>query len=308
MTKIADTADGVCDADCSLREAVSAANATPGAVFVPAGTYTLGAADGDLDVTAGMAIYGAGAGETVINANNVDRVIHVDPGNTSRVSLTLADVTLLDGQVSGDGGGLLAMGVGNYTDLDSVVVDSATATGNGGGIRLQGRGRIVRSVVSGNQGLARRRHQPPGRLERDRRGARLDDRVEYVDLAECSRRRRAALGVDDRGRQHDGPRQHGERSVAAACTSSAPASPALRSVTVSGNTSDSDANGVGTGGGVRIEGAGSDLDPQLRPRRQHGHAPHGRRAGLLEGRHRHADERLQSSRGRRGRLRDNRHR
>ena len=30
VTKTADTADGVCDADCSLREAIVAANASPG--------------------------------------------------------------------------------------------------------------------------------------------------------------------------------------------------------------------------------------------------------------------------------------
>ena len=50
VTKTADTNDGVCDADCSLREAISAANAAAGAdtITVPAGTYqlTLGNAGG----------------------------------------------------------------------------------------------------------------------------------------------------------------------------------------------------------------------------------------------------------------------
>src|SRR5512143_2212057 len=43
VTKTADTNDGVCDADCSLREAISAANASPGAdtISLPAGTYLL---------------------------------------------------------------------------------------------------------------------------------------------------------------------------------------------------------------------------------------------------------------------------
>jgi CSLREA domain-containing protein len=41
VTKTADTNDGVCDADCSLREAILAANAAPDAdtITVPAGTY-----------------------------------------------------------------------------------------------------------------------------------------------------------------------------------------------------------------------------------------------------------------------------
>ena len=33
VTKTADTADGTCDADCSLREAIGTANARPGAVL-----------------------------------------------------------------------------------------------------------------------------------------------------------------------------------------------------------------------------------------------------------------------------------
>ena len=43
VTRTDDTSDGSCDADCSLREAVIAANAAPGAdtVLLPAGSYDL---------------------------------------------------------------------------------------------------------------------------------------------------------------------------------------------------------------------------------------------------------------------------
>src|SRR3989344_2882469 len=77
VTKIADTNDGVCDADCSLREAVGAANATAGAdtVSIPAGTYTLSIAGagedtnttGDLDITDDLTINGAGNTATIID-------------------------------------------------------------------------------------------------------------------------------------------------------------------------------------------------------------------------------------------------
>ena len=61
VTKTADTNDGACTpADCSLREAVIAANANPGmdTVVIPAGVYVLtitginenGAGTGDLDI------------------------------------------------------------------------------------------------------------------------------------------------------------------------------------------------------------------------------------------------------------------
>jgi len=43
VTKTADTADGTCDNDCSLREAIIAANVASGAdtVSIPAGFYVL---------------------------------------------------------------------------------------------------------------------------------------------------------------------------------------------------------------------------------------------------------------------------
>ena len=63
VTKTSDTNDGVCDADCSLREAVIAANAAvgPATINLPPGTYGLTlagagedkAATGDLDITQG---------------------------------------------------------------------------------------------------------------------------------------------------------------------------------------------------------------------------------------------------------------
>ncbi|HEX2196375.1 MAG TPA: CSLREA domain-containing protein, partial [Actinomycetota bacterium] len=70
VTKTADTNDGACNADCSLREAVVAANASAGAdtITVPAGTYTMtiagsgedAGATGDLDVVGELSIEGAG--------------------------------------------------------------------------------------------------------------------------------------------------------------------------------------------------------------------------------------------------------
>ncbi len=60
VTKTADTRDGSCNADCSLREAIDAANASqgPDTINIPAGTYTVTRsgidsdnANGDFDVT-----------------------------------------------------------------------------------------------------------------------------------------------------------------------------------------------------------------------------------------------------------------
>lgn len=112
VTKTADTADGACNQDCSLREAVLAANADPGTdvVVLPAGTYLLTlfgegedlAATGDLDVTGDLVILGAGAPATVIDAVERDRILHVHGA-----SLTLSGVSFQRGRVAANGGALL---------------------------------------------------------------------------------------------------------------------------------------------------------------------------------------------------------
>ena len=105
VTKTADTADGVCDGDCSLREAVIAANATagPDSVNIPAGIYQVsipgtaedGAATGDIDINDDVTITGAGAANTVVQAvggqdgYGTDRIFQIRFGSSSVSGLTL---------------------------------------------------------------------------------------------------------------------------------------------------------------------------------------------------------------------------
>jgi len=110
-TKLADSADGACDADCSLREAVQAANAHAGddVVLLGQGKYELtiagaddSAAAGDLDVLDHLTVIGAGAPRTSVDGGAIDRILHVQHGAT----LTVRDVTLRNGRVAGDGGAM----------------------------------------------------------------------------------------------------------------------------------------------------------------------------------------------------------
>ncbi len=162
VTKTADTNDGVCDADCSLREATGAANALPGAdtVTVPAGTYTLSIAGagenanatGDLDITdiADLAINGAGAATTIIQAcdssggpcTGIDRVFDIFAG----ANVAISGMTMQNGS-SGEGGGLHNHG--------PLTLNSSTVSGNssavvGGGIRNHNTLTLNSSSVSGN--------------------------------------------------------------------------------------------------------------------------------------------------------------
>ena len=104
VTKTADTVDGSCfPSNCSLRDAVDAANATADAdtIVLPAGHYTLtGAAGensnatGDLDIIHDVTLTGAGVATTVIDGDLNDRLVDVLGATTK---LSLSGVTLTRG-------------------------------------------------------------------------------------------------------------------------------------------------------------------------------------------------------------------
>ena len=129
VTKTADTADGACDADCSLREAIVAANAHPGAdrILLGAGlTYTLtrGPADapgaivpgtGDLDITDALTIEGNGA---TIDAAGLDRALDIE----GTFIVTISNLTIRNGAVSG----FLSLGGGLYIKSATVTLTNST--------------------------------------------------------------------------------------------------------------------------------------------------------------------------------------
>jgi hypothetical protein len=146
--------------DCSLREAVIAANGTPGSdtIVLQPTTYNLtipgngGADQGDLDTTENLDIKSAGPGDATIDANRIDRVLEVVSGG-----LSLRDITLRNGLATPDGQGLLRGGgvrvFGSLYLYDSRVVDNHMPMVNGadgGGIYNNGHTVVIRSEVSGN--------------------------------------------------------------------------------------------------------------------------------------------------------------
>ena len=102
---VTSTADSLAtDGNCTLREAVQAANtdtaidacaAGAGAdtIVVPAGTYTLAIAGtdedanatGDLDITSAITVSGAAAATTLIDGAGLDRVFHVLSTGTATI-------------------------------------------------------------------------------------------------------------------------------------------------------------------------------------------------------------------------------
>lgn len=164
VSKTEDTADGKCDADCSLREAIIAANATPAAdqIVVPAGTYQLtikgpgedAAATGDLDLTQPVEVLGAGARTTTIRGDGTDRVFDV----RAEGAVTIAGMTIEGGRGVEQGAGIdTSSGTTAFTLRDAAVLGNQTSdpeevtSRQGAGLFLNaGHSTIERVLVSGN--------------------------------------------------------------------------------------------------------------------------------------------------------------
>lgn len=154
VTKTQDTNDGSCDSDCSLREAVIAANGSPGAstILLAATTYTLSiegsgedaAATGDLDILGDLIIQGTGT--TVIEGISLDRIFHVHSG-----SVTISGVTLKNGNAHA-GGAIYSASESTLTLEDSHLLDNDASSG--GALYVQGGLTVRRTTFEGNRAVA----------------------------------------------------------------------------------------------------------------------------------------------------------
>ncbi|HEV8267118.1 MAG TPA: CSLREA domain-containing protein, partial [Thermoanaerobaculia bacterium] len=167
VTKTADTADGACNADCSLREAVIAANATastpgsPNVINLPAGTYDLNPSGvvgtGELRLggttNKGTNIVGAGAATTVIHqANSGFRVFDLDDFQDGGVSVTLSDLTISGGVSQTFGGGAILGGASppDSLSLTNVTITGSTGVNAGAGIKWTGGNVTITNCVFTN--------------------------------------------------------------------------------------------------------------------------------------------------------------
>lgn len=168
----------------TLRAAVSAANSTPGAILLGAGTYTLSLSAGttedanvrgDLDLSRGMMLYGTGPGSTIVQGDTdivtgetADRCFHGDAqttaANKGRVTIQLADMTVRNcGYQSANGGSNSFFGNGgaffgdndgtigwSYYVFDNVEFRDNNTGLQGGAIKIIGRSLIRNSVFINN--------------------------------------------------------------------------------------------------------------------------------------------------------------
>ncbi len=131
VTTAADVTDPN-DGLVSLREAIEAANANPGAETIDfdaslSGTPIL-LSQGQLTVNDDLTITGLGMDETVLDAQGTSRVLEV----SGDIDVTLSDLTVTGGSTAGDGGGILNNG--DTLSLFNTTVSGNSAGGDGGGI------------------------------------------------------------------------------------------------------------------------------------------------------------------------------
>jgi CSLREA domain-containing protein len=183
VTNTDDDNDGTCDADCSLREALAAADAGntitfASPLFDSARTITLNGAE--LVVDKSVTVAGPGANLLTVSADDRSRVFNVSEG----VIATIRGLTLTKGDALGGfiGGGVLNAGTltlaeshvkDNVADrgagvynTGSLIVRASAVSGNkanlgsatpaAGGIQSGGGGslEVVNSTVSGNEATA----------------------------------------------------------------------------------------------------------------------------------------------------------
>jgi CSLREA domain-containing protein len=157
VTKTADTNDGNCNADCSLREAIAVANVASTAddviVFDPGmfGTpQTISLILGHLQITSTngtLLIHGTGANLLTISGNNQSSIFRT---NTNAIG-AVDGVKITAGHVSGGGGGIANLG--RFALMDSVLSQNS-AEYRGGGIYNNAVMTISNTVLMNNDALS----------------------------------------------------------------------------------------------------------------------------------------------------------
>jgi CSLREA domain-containing protein len=154
-------ADGCSAHDCTLREAVIAANHHSGRdtiVLKEKGPYFLqlipggmdGEKTGDLNINDPVVIEHNGGGLATIDANQVDRAIFQKTATTPEQYTKLSRIAVKNGQTNGFGGGI-QLGNG-LLGLDHSTVSGNQAGLDGGGIYASsGELTLTDSTISGNQ-------------------------------------------------------------------------------------------------------------------------------------------------------------
>lgn len=277
--------------NCTIRAAVNAANAAPGAIMIPAGTYAMTAtttnedanADGDFDVASSVSIYGAGRGQTIIQAPTNDRVFDfISPlGGASGTGMTnhLVDLSLIGpGNPASGGSGTFTFGGGllrargtsylGLAALERVELAQAYTTNfgdsgsfqAGGAAQFAAHGQVIDCDIHDNTGRNGGGLAVVFGAPFEIRGSLIHDNLATNPLASTGSAANGGGGIqtgtpialiDSTLANNRANGDGGGFSFGAIGNATAPKTQ-IRNTTIAGNRADADGDGIGAGGGLRI--------------------------------------------------------
>lgn len=144
------TSDGFCEAHCTLREAITAANESPSSTIefsaIAFGAHKVIDLGAPLPtITASVEILGPPQGVTIRRTSGGNYRIFFIPALDTPVKLY--GLTISNGNSNGDGGGIYSK---SYLELKDVTVDGNRSGDHGGGVALWAAGLIEDSTFSNN--------------------------------------------------------------------------------------------------------------------------------------------------------------
>lgn len=150
VTRTDDNNDGICDAHCTLREAIQSAGPSDEVVFSDLfrSPQVISVTGGHI-TTNGITITGPGSHLLTLRSmafqGPISRIFNFNG------SINLSGMTITGGNVNGAGAGGIAIGSGT-ANLNDVVVTGNVSTSNAGGISMSGGTLIMRNcAVTNNQ-------------------------------------------------------------------------------------------------------------------------------------------------------------
>ena len=144
VNSTADTDDGTCNsANCTLREAINAANNTTVAdtILLTALSGTINLTSALPDVINALNLTGPGADILTLQGSGSFRILNVAAG---AVSVTVTKLTITNGSATGGGGGIRSLSPLSVTDC---VLSGNSATTEGGAVSLAGGGGQFRNCT-----------------------------------------------------------------------------------------------------------------------------------------------------------------
>lgn len=154
VTDNSDTNDAVCNAQCSLREAVQAASAGDTIIFARDLRGSTIELESTLQIRKRLTIDGPNKRRITIKGNNTFRVFHIDLEGIGRIA-TLEGLIIRDGYAANDDGGGIYVGSNVATMfITNCAVLNNTAL-HGGGIYMRGTGTLylIGSTIAGNTAI-----------------------------------------------------------------------------------------------------------------------------------------------------------